>query len=75
MYFDEIRKLLRFTPFTPFTLHLSDSCSFPVPHTDFAMLTPSGRTLHLAVENSPVQVINTKKIVRVRTVSGADLTE
>lgn len=74
-YSDDLRKMLRSAPFVPLTIHLADGAFFPIPHTDFAMLTPTGRTLYLAVENSPVQVINTKQIVRVQTMSIAELAE
>ena len=45
MHADEIRQLLHASPFRPFTIYLASEKAFPVPHEDFAMLTPRGRTL------------------------------
>ena len=42
---DEIRSLLRATPFRPFTVYLPSDKSFSVQHPDFAVLTPPGRTM------------------------------
>ena len=42
---DEIRVLLKATPFRPFTVYLAGEKSFQVPHMDFASLSPSGRTM------------------------------
>ncbi len=42
---DELRSLLRAIPFRPFTAFLPSEKGFSVPHPDFAVLTPPGRTL------------------------------
>ena len=42
---DEIRNLLRARPFVPFTVHLPEGRSVKVTHPDFALLSPTGRTL------------------------------
>lgn len=34
---------LRAVPFRPFTVHMADGRSFPVPHPDFLLMSPSGR--------------------------------
>ena len=36
---EEIRKLLRATPFIPFRVHTSDGNHFDIPHPEMAMLT------------------------------------
>ena len=41
----ELKQLLHATPFRPFTVYLASEKAFSVPHTDFAALSPSGRTL------------------------------
>ena len=41
----ELRHLLHATPFRPFTVYLASEKAFAVPHTDFAALSPAGRTL------------------------------
>ena len=42
---DELRALLRAVPFRPFTAYLPSDRAFPVPHPEFAVLSPQGRTL------------------------------
>ena len=41
---DQFRSSLRAVPFVPFRIHLVDQRSFDVPHPEFVMLVPSGRT-------------------------------
>ena len=42
---EEIRQLLHATPFKPFTVYMASDKAFFVPHQEFALLTPKGRTL------------------------------
>jgi hypothetical protein len=48
MTVEKIRSLLRAAPFQPFTVHTPDGRAFEVPHPDFAMLSGTGRLLHVA---------------------------
>jgi hypothetical protein len=41
----ELKQLLHATPFRPFTVYLASNKAFAVKHTDFAALSPTGRTL------------------------------
>jgi len=41
----ELKQLLEATPFRPFTVHLPGGKALSIPHTDFAALSPTGRTL------------------------------
>ena len=41
----ELKQLLHATPFRPFTVYLARDKAFAVPHTDFAALSPTGRTM------------------------------
>jgi hypothetical protein len=45
MNLEEIRNALRAEPFRPFTLHLADGRQVPVKHSEFALISPSGRTV------------------------------
>jgi hypothetical protein len=49
---EKVRSLLRTTPFRPFTVHTPDGRAFKVPHPDFAMLSGTGRLLHVAQPDS-----------------------
>jgi len=48
MTVDKIRSLLHATPFQSFEVHTPDGRAFPVPHPDFAMLSGTGRLLHIS---------------------------
>jgi len=76
MHADEIRQLLHASPFRPFTIYLASEKAFPVPHGDFAMLTPRGRTLVIShSEKEAVDLLDVALIARVeveeRTASGS----
>ena len=49
---NEIRKLLRAQPFQPFTLHLADGRSFPVPHPELMLAAPGMRIVVVAHEKT-----------------------
>ena len=40
----QLRAALQATPYRPFTIRMADGRSFEVPHPDFLLLTPGGRT-------------------------------
>ena len=66
MHGDEIRQLLNASPFRPFTIYLAGEKSFAVPHQGFAWLTPSGRTLVVALsEKEAVDLLDVALIARV----------
>ena len=66
MHADEIRQLLHASPFRPFTVYLASDKSFVVPHEDFALLTPQGRTLIVShSEKEAVDLLDVALIARV----------
>jgi len=42
---EQLRALREANPFRPFTIHLADGRSLPVPHRDFVSQSPGGRTV------------------------------
>ncbi len=42
---EQLRAMRNSQPFRPFTIHLADGRSFPVPHRDFVSQSPGGRTI------------------------------
>jgi hypothetical protein len=42
---EEIKEAFRTIPAGPFTIHVAERTPIDVLHTDFAMVSPSGRTL------------------------------
>ncbi len=58
MTIDRIREFHMASPFSKFTLHLTDGRSFPVKHPEFMMVFPGGRTIIVATEGDSFQVID-----------------
>lgn len=48
MTVDKIRSLLLARPFEAFNVHTPDGRAFHVPHPEFAMLSGTGRLLHVS---------------------------
>ena len=66
MHAEELKQLLHANPFRPFTLFLPSEKGFHVPHEDFAWLTPSGRTVVVAVaDGGAVDHLSVPMIARV----------
>lgn len=42
---EQFRTMHKANPFRPFTIHLADGRTLPVPHRDFVSQSPSGRTI------------------------------
>ena len=62
---DEIREALREMRSGPFTLHLEERTQLEVLHSDFAMLSPTGRTLTVYDAERHMHHINTDSITRI----------
>ena len=45
MNIQQLREARQAVPFRPFTIHLSDGRSHPVPHRDYLSMSPGGRTV------------------------------
>jgi hypothetical protein len=58
MTIEQIRRLYNAQPFQPFVIHLADGREVPVPHRDFFMMVPSGRTLIVALPDDTVDIID-----------------
>ncbi len=48
---ESIKEFLTAVPFVPFTVHLPDQPPARVPHSDFAHLSPKGKTMFVFREN------------------------
>ena len=44
MTIQQLRAALQASPFRPFTIRMADGRSFDIPHPDFLLLSPGGRT-------------------------------
>jgi hypothetical protein len=57
-----LRSVMHAAPFQPFTIHVADGRSLPVPHPDFIAIMGSGRSV---VVTSPVEKESSFSIVDV----------
>ena len=68
---DEIRNLLRATPFRPFKIFMVSEKMFSIPHPEFALLTPPGRTLVIYNnEDEALELLDVALIARAEVPSG-----
>ena len=72
MLTDEIRGLMKASPFRPFTIHVSDGSEVLVHHHDYAWLLPSGLQFFLETKEGRVRIIDASQITQVSYPSEAD---
>ena len=55
---EQLRTAYHAEPFRPFVLHLADGRKIPVPHRDFIMAAPSGRTIVVCQPDETFNIID-----------------
>ncbi len=66
MQTEDIRSLLQAAPFKPFTVFTVSEKAYPVPHPDFAFLTPNGQMLIIArADSGTVDLLDVPLIARI----------
>src|SRR5439155_932002 len=55
---EHFRLMREANPFVPFTIHLADGRTFPVPHRDFVSQSPSGRTIIVCRPDDTCSVVD-----------------
>ena len=66
MQTEALRALLYATPFKPFVVVTVSENTFPVPHPDFAFLTPNGQMLIIArADSGAVDLLDVPLIARI----------
>lgn len=65
MTHERIRDLLHAVPFAPFAVQLASGRSLPVPHPDFASLSPTGRTMVIHTKNDGLEIVDVILITSV----------
>ena len=69
---DGLRELLHSVPFRPFTVYMANDRAFEIPHPDFALITPKGRTLVVSRNNSnAVDILDVPLIARIEVAEHA----
>ena len=62
----EFRSVFEALPFRPFTVHLADGREIAVRHQDYALLSPTGRTLIVYEADDSFQVLDLMLATGVR---------
>lgn len=52
-------------PYVPFTIHVADGRSIPVPHPEFLARSPSGRTIIVATSDDALEAIDMLLVTRL----------
>jgi hypothetical protein len=63
---------MRSTQMPHFKVFTADRCWIDIPHSDFAMLSRSGRLLHVSLENDHTEVIDILLVTSIQKQNGAD---
>ncbi len=65
-----LRRLIDAAPFRPFTVYLPGGRGFNIPHTDFAALSPTGRTLIVFRRDDAFDILGVPLITRIQVHDG-----
>lgn len=58
MTIEQLQAVHQATPFVPFTIHLADGRALHVPHHDFLLHSPRGRTLFVFSDGEAFSIID-----------------
>lgn len=59
MTVNELRRAMQANPFKPFMIRMADGREYPVPHQDFLLIHPSGRTAIIAtIEDDFYEIVD-----------------
>ena len=67
---EAIKERVTAAPFRPFSVRLTDGCSYPVPGPDYASVSPNGRLLTVYTDGG-----NGVKILDVALITEIEVTE
>jgi hypothetical protein len=68
---EQFRKLLSAKPFRPFTLRTADGERLRVPHPEFALLSPGGRTAVIVTGDEEFEIVDLLLISALEVRNGA----
>ncbi len=70
MTIEQVKKLYNAQPFQPFVIHLADGREVNVPHRDFIMVVPTGRTLVVTCPDGTVDIIDLLLVTDIELATG-----
>ncbi len=67
---EQLRHLYDAHPFSPFVLRLADSRAIPIPHRDFILISPAGRTVVVTHDDGTFEIIDLLLVTSIATTNG-----
>jgi hypothetical protein len=65
MTIEQLRDLYRASPFQPFTIHLADGETIPVPCAELLSFSPSGRTIIVFLHDETFKILDLARVTRL----------
>jgi len=69
---EQLRAMREAQPFRPFTIHLADGRSLPVPHREFVSQSPGGRTIIVYRSGESFSVVDLYLVTELEVQAPAD---
>ena len=65
MTVEQLRSVHEANPCRPFTIHLADGQSLPVPHRDFVSMSPGGRTIIVYQPEEALRILDLNLVTQL----------
>jgi hypothetical protein len=65
MTFRQLREFYSARPFQRFVMHLADGQEIPVPHPEWMMLVPDGRTVYVSQRDGTVNAVDLRLVTNL----------
>ena len=70
MTIEQLQAVHQATPFKPFTIHLADGRALDVPHRDFLLHSPPGRTLFVFTDDDRFSIVDLLLVTELEVGNG-----
>ena len=72
MTIQQLRAAQKATPFRPFSIHMADGRSFPVPHPDFLSMSPTGRTVIVYEQDDAFSILDLLPMTEIQMTQNSE---
>jgi hypothetical protein len=66
MTVEQLRRAHQARPFHPFDIHLADSRRLPVDHPELLAITPTGRTIGIALKDGTIETVDLLLVTSIK---------
>jgi hypothetical protein len=63
---EQLKGMLRASPFQPFDVHLADGRALTVGHPKLVLVTPGGRTVGIAIDENAIEIVDLLLVTSLR---------